>query len=276
MFSKQPKFYFLFIFGIFSVILIFPVNTTINGAPSKINKQNTNSQANRKIYGLNFGPYIEGQNPHVNAQVSEEQLIARMKIIAPSTEWIRTFGSTRGMEKAGKVAHELGLKAAIGAWLDVDTEVNEKEVDSLIRIGKSGDADILVVGNEALHHRAISEEQLIGYIKRVKEAVPNLPVTTVEIYNQILQRPKVAEVCDVIMVNCYPFWEKRDFREALRMHQLVYQRVKARYPGKDVIFAEVGWPSEGKIFGKAVPSLINAQRFFYDFTAWAAKNNIPY
>lgn len=236
----------------------------------------TKGGMNKKLYGLNFSPYVEGQNPHENAEVSEAQIISRMKIIAPYTEWIRTFSCTRGMEKAGEIAHQMGLKAAIGAWLDIDVKANEREIAGLIKAGKSGDADILIVGNEVLFHRHISEEQLIAYLRKVKKEVPQLPVTTVEIYNEILRRPKLAEACDVIMINCYPFWEKRDIREALNLHQLVYKRVKSRFPNKEIIFSEVGWPSRGKNLGLAIPSLANAEKFFWDFTSWAEMNNIPY
>ena len=77
-----------------------------------------------KLYGLDFSPYMDGQDPNQGSQVSEAQLRARMAIVAPYTQWIRTFGCGSGLEKAGQVAHELGLQSAIGAWLGRDSMAN--------------------------------------------------------------------------------------------------------------------------------------------------------
>ena len=44
--------------------------------------------------------------------------------IAPCIEWIRTFGSTHGLEHAGRIAHEFDLNSAVGAWLGTDLQVN--------------------------------------------------------------------------------------------------------------------------------------------------------
>jgi exo-beta-1,3-glucanase (GH17 family) len=219
---------------------------------------------------------MDGQDPTIDDRISEKQIIARMKIIAPYTEWIRTFSCVNGMDQVGRLAHQMGLKAAIGAWLDVDTKANDKQITSLIQIAKAGEADVLILGNEVLLHRTISEAQLIKYLQYVKQEVPNLPVTTVDIYNEIMRHPKVAEACDIIMINCHPFWEKRDIRQALPRLQLVYEQVKSRYKDKQVILSEVGWPSGGGNMGPAIASLENSQLFFDAFIAWASQNNVPY
>ncbi len=256
---------------VLAVILMLAI-----GYPYQAIRGQTKPNPPQKLYGLNFGPYLDGQNPHLNPQISQAQLQARLKIIAPYTEWIRTFNCTNGMEQAVPLAHRFGLKIAVGAWLDKDSRANEREIESLIKIGKSGAADVLIVGNEVLFHKTVTEEQLIKYLQLVKREVPDIPVTTVEIYNEMLRRSKVGALCDVIMINCYPFWEKQDIHLALPEYQLVYKQVRSKYAGKPVVFAEVGWPSGGKNFGPAFPSLVNAEMFFRDFTAWAALNKVPY
>jgi hypothetical protein len=37
-----------------------------------------------KLYGLDFSPYMDGQDPNQGSQISEAQLRARMGIIAPT------------------------------------------------------------------------------------------------------------------------------------------------------------------------------------------------
>ena len=76
-----------------------------------------------QIYGLDFSPYLNGQDPNRGDIVSEEQIEARMKVIAPYTVWVRTFGCTNGLEQAGRIAHRLQLKIAMGAWIGKDLAV---------------------------------------------------------------------------------------------------------------------------------------------------------
>lgn len=45
-------------------------------------------------------------------------------------EWVRLFGTTGGLENAGKVADEFGLKVAHGAWLSSDLAANKLEIGS--------------------------------------------------------------------------------------------------------------------------------------------------
>ena len=86
-----------------------------------------------QVYGLNFGPYEDGQDPNQGAVVSADQIERRMRIVAPYTRWIRTFGCTRGLEYAGAIAHRLQLKIAMGAWIGPDRAANEIEMEGLIR-----------------------------------------------------------------------------------------------------------------------------------------------
>ena len=52
----------------------------------------------QKTYGLNFGPYLNGADPNLNAQITTAQIQSLMATIAPYTTWIRSYGSTHGLE----------------------------------------------------------------------------------------------------------------------------------------------------------------------------------
>ena len=60
-----------------------------------------------RMYGLNFGPFLNGQDPNLPSQIPEDQLRARMRIIAPYVAWVRTFGTSHGLEKAALIAKNL-------------------------------------------------------------------------------------------------------------------------------------------------------------------------
>ncbi|MGR3309591.1 MAG: glycosyl hydrolase family 17 protein [Candidatus Brocadiales bacterium] len=229
-----------------------------------------------KTHGLNFSPYIDGQDPNLGSVISEEQLRARMEIIAPYTEWIRTFGSSSGLEKAGVVAHDMGLKAAIGAWLSSNLSANDREISNLITAAKAGQVDMAIVGSEVMLRGDLSEAQLIGYINQVKAEVPSIPVTTADVYGEILSHPAVVSAVDVVLVNYYPYWEGIRVECAIAAIHDQHQQVTAVAGGKPVIVSETGWPSGGNRVGDAIPSPENASFYFLNFVSWARTNNVPY
>ena len=226
------------------------------------------------LQGLCFSPYLQNQN--VGDILSEEQIIRRLKIISPYIKWIRTFSSTEGHEFIPKNAHQKGLKTIVGAWISKDKERNEKEINALIKLAKSGKVDIAAVGNEVLLRKDITEEELLGYINRVKEALSSLgiPVGYVDTYYEYYQHPKLIEASDIILVNCYPFWEGYDVDESLTLLRQMFEITKNLAKNKKVIIAETGWPSQGQSKEDAIPSKINAMKYFIATQEWAHNQNI--
>ena len=105
----------------------------------------------RKVFGLNFGPYVlAGQDPNTGVTIPVNQLNYLVKTAALYTTWIRTFGTTNGLERAGQAAHASGLKAALGAFIGTDTRVNETQITNLIQAAQRGEVDLAIVGNEVL------------------------------------------------------------------------------------------------------------------------------
>lgn len=227
---------------------------------------------NNGMHGLGFSPYLENQKP--GEIITEEQIRRRMEIIQPYTKWIRSFSCTDGNENIPRIAHEFGIKTLVGAWLGKDEEINEKEIINLIKIAKAGHADIVAVGNEVMYRGDLTEEELINYIKRVKQAIPNIEVGYVDAYYEFEKRPKITEVCDVILANCYPFWEGCLIDYSLVYMKDMYHRAKRAGNGKKVIISETGWPSRGQIFHGAKPSVENAMSYFINTQLWSKEEDI--
>nr|WP_315150015.1 glycosyl hydrolase family 17 protein [uncultured Flavobacterium sp.] len=228
---------------------------------------------NKGIHGLCFSPYTEGQD--TDDVLSEKQIRRRLDIITPHVKWIRSFSCTEGNELIPEIAHQKGIKSIVGAWISNDKERNEKEIESLISLAKAGLVDIAAVGNEVLHRGEISEQVLIEYIARVRAALPvSIPVGYVDAYYQFLDRPALIDACDVILANCYPFWEgaANDFAVNYlnRMVQLTQQVAK----DKKVIVTETGWPSKGDTVESAEPSHLNAMKYFIAVQEWAKSQEI--
>ena len=224
------------------------------------------------VHGLCFSPYLEGQSP--GSIVSEEQIRARLEIIKPYTRWVRSFSCTDGHEITPRVAHQLGMKTLVGAWLGTDREINEREINGAIAVARAGHADLVAVGNEVLLREDMSEDELLGYLNRVKQALPGVPVGYVDAYYLFEKHPRVTAACDVVMTNCYPFWEGCPREEALAYMQQMYRRTVAAAAGKRVIISETGWPHTGTAFHGAVPSVEGAMRYFIDTCRWAQQDGV--
>lgn len=225
-----------------------------------------------KIHGISFSPYVEGQGP--GTEVGIEQIRERLQFIQPYVRWIRSFSCTDGHQQIPTVAAENGLKTMVGVWLDGDREHNEKEIANAIEIGRAGHADILAVGNEVLLRGELPEDELIEHINCVRKAVPGVPVGYVDAYFKFVDHPRVTEACDVILANCYPFWEGCPAEHALLYMKEMYRRAMAAAHGKPVIVSETGWPNLGSPEGGAVPSFENAIKYFINTYQWAEEEGI--
>jgi exo-beta-1,3-glucanase (GH17 family) len=229
-------------------------------------------QLQKGMVGLCFSPYEETQKP--GDELTKEQVERRLKIIKPTSQWVRSFSCTEGNEHIPIIAKDLGMKTLVGAWLGEDEEKNQREIDALIALAKSGVVDICAVGNEVLYRKELSETQLLAYIEKVKQALPNIPVGYVDAYYEFENRPQLTKACDVVLANCYPYWEGCHIDYSLLYMKDMYQRAKKAANGKRVIITETGWPSHGEKFHGAQPSESNAMKYFIDAQYWSEKDNI--
>jgi glucan 1,3-beta-glucosidase len=224
------------------------------------------------MHGLCFSPYEEGQS--AGDEISEAQIRRRMEIIKPYTKWIRTFSCTDGNEIIPRIAHEFGIKTLVGAWLGDDDKINKREIAGLIKLAKEGFVDIAAVGNEVMYRGDLTEDELLDFMNEVKEAIPNVPMGYVDAYYEFTDRPRITEACDVILANCYPFWEGCSLEYSLIYMKEMFGQAPAAAKGKKVIITETGWPNLGTNFEGAFPSYDNAMKYFINAQKWSNEDDI--
>ncbi|MEW6999527.1 glycosyl hydrolase family 17 protein [Colwelliaceae bacterium BS250] len=225
-----------------------------------------------KIHGISFSPYIAGQGP--GTIIGEAQIRERLSVILPYISSVRSFSCTEGNELIPAIAKENGLSTMVGVWLGDDLEKNEEELANGIKVGQAGHADILAIGNEVLLREDLSEDQLIDYINRAKAACPGVEVGYVDAYYEFTNHPRVTEACDVILANCYPFWEGCPAEYALLYMKEMYQQAKTAANGKRVVVSETGWPDRGTAFEGSQPGYENAVKYFINAYKWAEEQDI--
>ncbi|MEO0625639.1 MAG: glycosyl hydrolase family 17 protein, partial [Bacteroidota bacterium] len=228
---------------------------------------------NSGLHGLCFSPYVEGQE--AGDILSEEQIRRRIEVLWPYTKSIRSFSCTEGNEMIPRIAREKGLKTMVGAWISNDKRRNEQEIKELVKLANDGMVDIATVGNEVLLRNELSAVEIIAYLKEVRRLIPDhIPVGYVDAYYQFLEVPGLVNHCDVLLINCYPFWEGADINYSLAYLDQMYNLVKGAANGKQVIVTETGWPSQGQDVKSAQPNEYNAIKYFLNVQQWAKEEQV--
>jgi glycoside/pentoside/hexuronide:cation symporter, GPH family len=244
------------------------------GKPSSEVSALYQEQFERGLYGLCFSAYAGGQK--AGDELLASDVSRRIDLIAPHTRWVRSFACTEGHEAIPRLARAKGLKTMAGAWISADRARNAREVAALIKLAQEGMVDVAVVGNEVLLRGDLPEAELLAAIAEVKAAVPeDVRVGCVDAYFQFLERPALVAACDVLLPNCYPFWEGASIDFAAEYLRRMHALVKAA-AGEDkaVVIAETGWPSAGQPVAAATPSAANAMRYFIDVQQWVRNEGV--
>jgi len=225
------------------------------------------------MHGVSFSAYTGDQKP--GDEISAAQIEHRMATLSEHFNWVRSFSVTEGNQLIPRVAKTFGIKTLVGAWLGGDVEKNRNEIERLIALCHEGCVDIAAVGNEVLYREELTEDELLAYINEVKARVPShIPVGYVDAYYEFEDRPQLTKTCDVLLANCYPFWEGCALPYATLYMQDMYRRVKRVADGKRVIISETGWPSAGGAHYGAEASREGALNYFLKAMEWAHEENI--
>lgn len=227
------------------------------------------------IHGICFSMYEDGQKP--GDDISIEQVECRVLKLKPYVKAIRSFSCIEGNEFVPMMAKKHGLNTLVGAWLGDDKDDNEAEIEALVKLAKEGYVDVAAVGNEVLYRGDLTLEELVGYIKRVKDALKGtgVPVGYVDAYYEFSRHPIIVEHSDVILANLYPYWEGCPIEYALGHMQAMYGQVVDAAQEKPIIITETGWPSQGGGLKGAIAGPESAMKYFIDAMRWTRENDIP-
>ena len=107
------------------------------------------------------------------------------------------------------MAHKVGLKVLLGAWIGVSEEENQREIKRLVHMARAYRhvVEAVIVGNEVILRGDQTEAQMIRWFKKVKEALPDVPVTHAEVWGFWTLHPKLARYVDFLTIHVLPYWE---------------------------------------------------------------------
>ncbi len=225
---------------------------------------------------VSYAPFEGTSHPDVDNIPSVEKIRADMKRLAPLTRAIRLYSSTGGVELVPPIAAEFGIKVTLGAWIDKNSDRNDREIDAAINLAKRNSNVIgVVVGNETVYRGEQKVDDLIGLVKRVKKSV-NVPVTTGEIWNIWRDNPELASSVDFIAAHILPYWENFTDKQAVDQAVYIYGMLRDKFPGKRIVIAEFGWPSAGYNLKNANPGPFEQAAVLRNFVTRAESIGMEY
>ncbi|PJI51009.1 MAG: beta-(1-3)-glucosyl transferase [Pseudomonas sp.] len=203
------------------------------------------------ISGFSFSPFRLNQNPQKNQFPSDDEIRSDLELVSKNTDNIRTYSVKGSLADIPRLAEELGMRVSLGIWIGPDEAENEAEIERGIEIANNSRSVVrVIVGNEALFRREVTVEQITAYLDRVRKAV-KVPVTTAEQWHIYEKYPELAKHVDLIAAHVLPYWEYTPMNDAVPFVLERAKELRAKFPRKPLLLAEVGWPSNGRMRGGA-------------------------
>ncbi|KDO35381.1 hypothetical protein SPRG_22050 [Saprolegnia parasitica CBS 223.65] len=188
---------------------------------------------------------------------------------------VRTYQVTYGGKNMIDAAAKAGLSIAVGVWIEGGNW--DKELQAAIDGTKRhpGSVKAIYIGNEELH-KGWGAGAVVDAINKGKSAIRaaglNVPVGTVQIDGDFLRNPQVADACDSIGVNIYPFFSgPESITNPMGDLNARWSAITKKWGGKARI-TETGWPSTGGSYNGHHSTYDNAKSYFDKFNDWAGSN----
>ncbi len=229
-----------------------------------------------RIQGFSFSPFREGQSPLEKIYPTLDQIEADMVLLEGKTHAIRSYTVEDGLVQIPELAKKHGLNVAFGIWIDRNWVRNQADMMVFLETAaRSTNIVRVMVGNEVLLRGELTPEELAVYLEWARQEL-EIPVSTAEPWHVWVKNPGLAEHVDYIAVHMLPYWEGVHIDLAVDFVVEKVNEIKALFPGKPVVIAEVGWPSNGRTRQSAVASPANQAIFLRRFLERAQQEKYIY
>lgn len=237
----------------------------------------TPTSVNDTVDYVSYSPYRYGEDPKTHRQIiPAAQIDEDLKVISDVAQGVRTYSTIDGLDQVPDLAARQGLNVALGAWVGDTPERDRAETEEVVQLAKSHrNVRSVLVGNEVLLRGERTPEELISLIGKVKKQV-RVPVSTGEIWYDWLENPKLVSAVDYLAVHILPYWEGVPASDAVKYTFEKVDLLRKTYPGKRIVIAEFGWPSQGYNRNDAVPGRLEQARVIREFIVEAERRGIEY
>ena len=234
-----------------------------------------------RIACVSYAPFrLPGETPlDGHAFISPQRIDDDLRALSRRFDCVRTYSQGQGLSAVPEIAQRHGMQVLLGIWLGRDAKANAEQIRLGIATARQYPQVLrgVIVGNEVLLRGELSAKVLGGYLRQVRDAI-NVPVTYADVWEFWLRHPQLANSVDYLTIHILPYWEDHPVapEHALQHVANVYARVRAAFPGREVMIGETGWPSAGRPRQAAVASVVNEARYLRGFLDYAARVHMPY
>ncbi len=216
--------------------------------------------ANEKLDCITYSPFRAGEAPGAGVAIPPERIDQDLARLAPLASCVRTETLAYGLDRVPALAQKRGMATVLGLALSRDQAENKREIDRAIATINANRAAVrsLVVGNGVLSRGDLTTAELAVIIRNVRQTA-RVPVSYADGADTWLRASDIVGIVETITVNFAPYAARYPLAAGSLQQNLRETRAKfaSVFPGKEVIFAEAGWPSEGRMRGAARPSRAN-------------------
>ena len=234
-----------------------------------------------KLRCVSYAPFHRpGQTPFdENAIIPRQQIEEDLRALSSITDCVRIYSIEMGLDHVPEVAHELGLKVLLGAWIGYDRVQNALELERAIALANAYRDTVraIIVGNEVLLRRERTATEMRALLDSARAKSP-VPVTYADVWEFWLKYSDLAAHVDFVTVHILPFWEDEPLgiEHALAHVAEVHAKTGAIFAGKPILIGETGWPSAGLQRGESLPSKVNQARYIREFVRRAHDSGWDY
>jgi len=230
------------------------------------------------IQGVSFSPFRANQSPESQQYPDVKQIHDDLALLSGKVQSVRTYSVDDSLAHVPALASSVGIDATIGIWLSDDLEENRREIERFKVFYSAYGSNVtgIIVGNEVLLRRELTVEQLSDYIREIGVFAWEVPISTGETWDNWLKYPELAQVTDYVAAHILPYWEGIPVSSAPEYVINRYKQLQTKFSNKPVVIGEVGWPSEGRQRGAAVPSMQNQAKFLRHFLYEAQLHDVSY
>lgn len=235
------------------------------------------AEAQSKLQGICFSATRDGESPSLQINPLPSTVKQDVAFASRVTNSIRTYSVQGSNYLIPEFCQEYGIDCVVGAWIGKARWQNDAQVELLTRLANGDNQRIksVIVGNEVLHRGDCTSEQMIEYVRAVKQAV-DVPVGVAETWKAWTDHPELASEVDFCAVQAYPYWEGMSIEGAAAYTVERLLQIRNMHPEKDIVLSEFGWPTHGESKGDAVASPENAARYLREILPLLKENKFDY
>ena len=256
------------------------------------------------IYGkaVCYQGYRKGQSPIEEIYPSKQQVLQDLLLLKDEFNYIRVYDTSPHTKDILEVIHKnnIDIKVMLSMYLFAEEnhinhpifgnespkvlENNRVKNNNLcleiIQLTKQYSNIIfsVSVGNEARsiwNFNRVSDKRIAELVSSLKKEILQ-PVTFCEEWKYWLtDLPLTAGAVDFISIHSYPIWNDVDIESAITETNRHLEEVKSKYPNKNIIITEAGWPTDTdeKKIPKEWATITNQNRYVQNIYKWAKKND---